>query len=378
MKQLENKIKLYIENNGPISFDRFMDFALYDEDYGYYTRNIKDIGKSGDFYTSPSVHYAFGNILSNFIVKGFGYIDSSELSVIELGSGSGYLALDILNNLKETYRNIYDKTTYYCIEKSDKHIELSQKILTHHQNSVKFRKNISDIDSAVKGFILSNEFFDSIPFHRIKFINNNPLEILVATRNNKFVEVFHEIKDSSLLNLINNIACEFIEGQQIEVNCRYENIIKSISEVLASGFFLTFDYGYLQKELYNPVRFNGTYRCYFEHGISENPYINIGLQDITCSVDFSSIIKQSNNNEFKVIKYVTQGQFLVDWGIIRIIEQSLEHERAKIKNLILPETMGNKFKALVQVKNIKSHENDIYPESSFKISYQSINDRIDY
>ena len=165
--------------------------------------------------------------------------------------------------------------------------------------------------------------------------------------------------------------------KKMKVNCRYENIIKGLSDVLDSGFLLTFDYGFLQKELYNPARFNGTYRCYFKHDISETPYINIGYQDITCSVDFSSIINLGKQYGLKTMKYTTQGQFLVDWGILELIENVPEEQRTTVKNLILPQTMGDKFKVLIQLKNIKSFEPGFYPESEFKICYQCINDRIE-
>ena len=213
MKKPENKIKQYIERHGPITFENFMDFALYDKEYGYYTRNIGDIGKSGDFYTSPSVHHAFGKIISNFIVIGSEMIDSPELSIVELGSGNGYLALDILNNLEENHRKIYDKTTYYCVEISDKNIEFSQNLLRNHQNTVEFRKNIYEIDNIINGFILTNELFDSIPFHRFRIVDKKPAEIYVTNNHDQFTELVREVKDSSLQQHINAIDCEFKENE---------------------------------------------------------------------------------------------------------------------------------------------------------------------
>ncbi|MFA9407784.1 MAG: hypothetical protein ACERKJ_02995, partial [Candidatus Dadabacteria bacterium] len=80
------------------------------------------------------------------------------------------------------------------------------------------------------------------------------------------------------------------------------------------------------------------------------------------------------------VKYTTQGQFLIDWGILDLISGSLE-ENAKlkdssakeiqaIKNLFLPELMGDKFKVLIQEKKLGRQLNDFYPQSPFKISFK--------
>ncbi len=77
--------------------------------------------------------------------------------------------------------------------------------------------------------------------------------------------------------------------------------------------------------------------------------------------------------------YTTQGQFLIDWGILDIISSALEKsgklkdssakEIQAIKNLFLPELMGDKFKVLIQEKNLGRELNDFYPQSPLKISF---------
>ena len=377
MKQLENKIRNYIEQNGPVNFEKFMDFALYDTEYGYYTRNINGIGKSGDFYTSPAVHNAFGKTISNFILKCSTEINSSDFAIVELGSGQGYLAMDILDNLRDKHAGLYETITYYCIDKSGCNSDFSQNLLCNHKSRVRYLNNMTGLERSIRGIFISNEFFDSIPFRRFKFLNGKPYEILVTATGNDFTEILEEVGDDVLKKKMYDFSSHLAEGQQFEINTRMEDIIRNISGALVSGFILTFDYGYLQQELYNPERFSGTYRCFYNHTISENPYINIGLQDITCSIDFSSIINSGEKFGFRTMKYITQGQFLVDWGILDIIDKSPEIERAGIKNLMLPQTMGDKFKALLQYKNLKFQDSEFYPESEFRISYQSINDRLD-
>jgi SAM-dependent MidA family methyltransferase len=338
MKELENKIKTHIEINGPITFAKFMDFALYDREYGYYARCSNKIGKSGDFYTSPTVHKAFGQVISNFI---------------------GRRSLD-----------------YICIDSSQANLKKSKDLLADHKEKVKWHRNISELKGKFNAIVLSNEFFDSLPFHRIKFKDNSPQEIYVSVNQNGFFELLGDISNSEILKVIDNLHLSFAEDQQIEINLNYKSVLKQISKLLNMGIMISLDYGYLQSELYSPTRHEGTYRCFHNHKLSVNPYQNIGEQDITSSVDFSSLINIGKQNGLSTVKYTTQGQFLVDWGILETIEEANEEQRATIKNLFLPGTMGDKFKVLIQQKNMKDMLKDFYPESVLKISYQTTEDRI--
>ena len=101
MSNLSQIIKDEIYEKGPISFKKFVELILYHSHFGYYSSGKVEIGKDGDFYTSPSVHSSFGEVISNFIVKSYKTLDSKNFTVVEFGAGKGYLAFDILNALKK-------------------------------------------------------------------------------------------------------------------------------------------------------------------------------------------------------------------------------------------------------------------------------------
>ena len=52
-----------IDERGKITFAEFMDIALYWPQGGYYMGR-EPVGAQGDFYTSPTVHPAFGTLLA--------------------------------------------------------------------------------------------------------------------------------------------------------------------------------------------------------------------------------------------------------------------------------------------------------------------------
>ena len=49
---------------GPISFRRFMELALYHPEHGYYTSGRARVGRAGDFFTNVSVGPLFGKLLA--------------------------------------------------------------------------------------------------------------------------------------------------------------------------------------------------------------------------------------------------------------------------------------------------------------------------
>ena len=163
----------------------------------------------------------------------------------------------------------------------------------------------------------------------------------------------------------------FTNLKQLEVNLIAGKYFKEITRILNSGFILTIDYGFLSDELFSNEKPEGTYRCFYKHTINRNTYQNIGEQDITADVDFSNLILTGNKLGLETIKYTTQAQFLIDWGILDIYEKSLvmnKNDSNAIKNLFLPSMMGNYFKVLIQMKNIREVKG-IYPDSKLKISF---------
>ena len=59
-----------IRRDGPVSFRRFMEVALYHPDCGYYRRPAERFGKHGDFFTAEQLQPVFGILIAaNFIFQ---------------------------------------------------------------------------------------------------------------------------------------------------------------------------------------------------------------------------------------------------------------------------------------------------------------------
>ena len=282
MKNLEKTIIEKIRQDGPITFADFMNIALYDNNEGYYSAGKAEIGKKGDFYTSPHVHAAFGNVLSRFILHIKKFINDENFTIIEIGSGKGYLAFDILNHIKSE-SDQYGNINYIIVEKSDKGFIEELEI---HDKKIKYYNNISELEHSLNGIVISNELFDSIPFHRLIYNNNTLLEIYTDYQDGSFTETTKEISDQRLSEYIERYKLDFTNLKQMEVCLNAEEMLRNLASVLKSGVILSIDYGYLFEELFSNEKPEGTYRCFHNHEINSEIYKKIGNQDITAYGDF--------------------------------------------------------------------------------------------
>lgn len=374
MNALAEIIKDEIRKVGRLTFAEFMKLALYHPELGYYTSGNTRIGKRGDYYTSPCVDPAFGEVLAGFIAKSAGLTENEKFHIIEYGGGQGFLAGDILGPLRRRHPGLYEKTEYLIIEKGENRQSATDVPLDKEREKIRYadRAAGSGFDNA-SGVVLSNELIDALPFHRVIFAQGFMKEIFVTLRNGEFSEIHDEPGSRELEEYFGGYGIHFHEGQEAEVSLNAAGWIAEVDQVLKQGLILTIDYGFLAPALYSPERMKGTYKCMHKHTVNENPYINIGEQDITAHVDFSNLIKSGEALGMKTLKYTTQGQFLLDWGVLDIMargpgegKQDSTRNRA-IKNLFLPGSMGNSFKVLLQSKNVEAE--GFYPDSPFKLSF---------
>jgi SAM-dependent MidA family methyltransferase len=100
MNVLKQKVIEKIEKEGPITFETFMEMALYEPGIGYYASERTEIGKEGDFYTSPHLHPAFGAMVGKQIEEMWEIMQKpGDFHILEIGGGAGYLCKDILDYL---------------------------------------------------------------------------------------------------------------------------------------------------------------------------------------------------------------------------------------------------------------------------------------
>jgi SAM-dependent MidA family methyltransferase len=121
---------------------------------------------------------------------------------------------------------------------------------------------------------------------------------------------------------------------------------------------LLFDYGLPRPQYYHPQRTDGTLRCYFKQRAHDDPFINIGVQDITAWVDFTRVGEAGLDANLEVAGFATQAAFLLGTGIEAMIAEAVDLvTRARLageaRRLLLPGEMGESFKVMALCRNLQ-------------------------
>ncbi len=87
-------------NRGAISFAKYMDFALYTPQQGYYSAGMQKFGKEGDFITAPELSPLFSQCLARQCQQILHHLPKGD--ILEIGAGTGKMAAHILIELAKT------------------------------------------------------------------------------------------------------------------------------------------------------------------------------------------------------------------------------------------------------------------------------------
>lgn len=346
MDLLGLKIRDKIMREGPITFETFMEMALYYPGLGYYSSEDTEIGKAGDYYTSPHLHPVFGAMLGRQVEEMWQFMGRGDFTVVEMGAGRGYLCKDMLDYLKG--REIFPRLTYAIVEVNPRMAQRQGELLLEHRDRIRWTSSLNELDR-IRGCVLSNELLDAFPVHVIE-MDDELREVYVSIEGDRFVERPGRVSTGDIPACLREFSIDLPGGYRTEVNLRMKGWLAEVSGALAEGFLLTIDYGYPAWEYYSEERSRGTLLCYHRHRLSENPYDNIGRQDITAHVNFSALRKWGEEAGLRGIGFCRQGPYLVSLGIDEMMAGADVLEIAKIKGLIMPGTMGETHKVMLQYK----------------------------
>lgn len=336
-----------------------MNMSLYHPDLGYYMTAEPRIGPSGDYYTSPHLHPAFGWLLANQIdeikrIMG----DPDDFSVLEIGAGKGFLAEGIVDYACR-YLNWKGNWKYIIVEQNCYTIEDQKKLLAVYKDRIVWKNSLEEVDQFC-GCVISNELLDAFPVHLVEMTDRFQ-EIFVSADKEGFVEIFAELSTPDLSEYINRYRLPAINGYRTEINLRKWDYFRRLDHILSEGFVISIDYGYTAREYYSPDRNKGTLLCYCKHRVNDNPYANVGKQDITAHVNFTSLKDWGDRLGMKTVGYCPQGIFLASLSDDEIVLREMEsdpgfqNELLKIKGLFFG--MGDTHKVLIQYKGNQDFKN---------------------
>ena len=157
-------------------------------------------------------------------------------------------------------------------------------------------------------------------------------------------------------NVLDTLPVALPDGYVSEVCLSFQPWIASLAGQLEHGVALLIDYGLPRAHLYHPERGAGTLRCHFRHRAHEDPFINVGLQDITAWVDFTRVAEAADGAGLEILGFATQAAFLIGAGMESLLTTEMlaagddEQRRARLageaRRLMLPGEMGEIFKVI--------------------------------
>ena len=340
-------------NGGWIGFDRFMEIVLYSPNLGYYARGNAQFGampsgengQGSDFVTAPEMTAFFGRALAVQVAQALQVTDTRELW--EFGAGSGALAAQLLEVLGDRLDR------YTIVDLSGALRQRQAEVLGAYAAKVCW---VTELPARLRGVIVGNEVLDAMP-----------VKLLVRSSG-----VWHErgvqvgpgetlAWSDRISGLRPPVEIDGPHDYLTEIHLAAEGFVRTLADRLEQGAAFFIDYGFPEREYYHAQRAMGTVMCHQAHRMDTDPLVDMGHKDITAHVNFTGLALAAQDaataagksavdgtacDDFGVLGYTTQARFLLNCGLLPMLEQATLQERAMAQKLVMEHEMGELFKVI--------------------------------
>ncbi len=322
-------------------FSEYMKAWLYG-DLGYY-RRFRPIGKEGDFYTAVSTSAFFGASIANFLCQKIqeGTIPRDAV-LVEIGAHQGYLLADMIQWLYTCDASLLESMRFMIVERQEEVRRAQQAYFAERFGEAVRLEQVESLEAMEEpyAFFVSNEIFDAFP-----------CELYIDDR-------MAEVHDDAILwkkasSTVQETARKY-GMQKGEVAVGYEAFASRVIQAAERFDFISFDYGdrYARGDFSIRIYTEHTVYPFFDEGVNLSELF--GRSDITYDVNFAHVIDAFEAEGAELVAYETQARALIRFGLIDLLEQYARqtsqtnylHEADKIKTLIAPNIMGERFKMI--------------------------------
>nr|WP_179583663.1 SAM-dependent methyltransferase [Pigmentiphaga litoralis] len=342
---------------GWLPFDHWMGDALYAPGLGYYAAGSEKLGSpgtaalGGDFVTAPELTPLFGAALARQVAEVLA--DCGSVDVMEVGAGTGALALSLLDALD----GLGVTARYRILEVSADLRERQQTTLASFGDRVTW---LDALPGSFTGCVVANELLDAMPVRLFHWPDNGGrLEErgVSVDASGAFVWVDRPAPDALARAVSDRMPA--LPGYTSEVNLQAEAFVRGMGDWLTRGAALLIDYGFPRAEYYHPQRAAGTLMCHLRHVAHADPFVAPGVQDITAHVDFTAMADAALEGGLDVLGYTSQSTFLMNAGLADILgnldpsdAKAYAQTVAPVQKLLSPAEMGELFKVLAVGRDV--------------------------
>ncbi|MES2715912.1 MAG: SAM-dependent methyltransferase [Pseudomonadota bacterium] len=321
------------DNGGWLPFDRYMALALYQPGLGYYASGSRQFGSlpasGSDFVTAPELSPLFGRALAAQVAQALHV--GGWRQVLEFGAGSGALAESVLDALGDAV------TDYAIVDLSGALRARQQARLARFGGRVRWLDALPD---AFSGVVLGNEVLDAMPVQLLHFNGSAWCERGVAWHQDGLAWADRPT------HLRPPLDAPYVPGTTTEIHPLAEAFVTTLAGVLQQGLVLFIDYGFPEAEYYLPQRHGGTLMCHQAHRADGDALDQPGAKDITAHVNFTGIALAAQDAGLDVLGYTSQARFLINCGLVPMLEGATLPQRAAAQKLITEHEMGELFKVI--------------------------------
>lgn len=314
---------------GFIELPDFIKTALYHPEHGYYCKKQQRVGRNAqsDFYTSISLKEAFADIIieatSDLLEKAG--LSPAETDWVEVGAEPG-------GTLLNEGQNPFKSVSTFGIGQ--------------------------EIEIPTQAIVFSNELFDAQPFRQVRWDGTNWVEFGVRQEAQAFSWTPRSHPSDQAAFYIKKLPTNLPTGYTVDLPTGSLSIAQALLEKDWTGVFLAFDYGKTWHSISQDTP-QGSARSYYRHKQRPDILEAPGSIDITHHICWDHIEDALKSNSFQNISLQSQEAFIVrrapgflqkafDPGL-----PALAPIRQKLKELMHPAMMGQKFQALSAVRTSK-------------------------
>ncbi len=352
LAELEERIATEMQQSGGwLGFDRFMELALYAPGLGYYANGSTKFGTlpggtrqadgslqgaGSDFVTAPEMTPLFGYTLAQAVAQAMQATQTFE--IWEFGAGTGALANQLLTALKAMGQRV---DRYTIVDLSESLKERQRQNLQAHLEVLHWA---NALPVTLEGVVVGNEVLDAMPVKLVARVKGQWWERGVARENDTWVWADQPTE------LRPPFEIDGAHDYLTEVHPQAEAFVRTLGDHLSRGAVFLLDYGFPEAEYYHEQRHMGTVMCHRAHQADGNPLEAVGLKDITAHVNFTGIAVAAQEVGLEVLGYTSQAHFLMNCGIVELMQNASLPERVAAQKLILEHEMGEFFKVMGLVK----------------------------
>jgi SAM-dependent MidA family methyltransferase len=304
---LLRELKDEIAREGPITFARYMEIALYHPVHGYYTRRVPGHGTT--YATSASISPWFGRFVARELRRMWEALDRPDpLTVIEFGAGLGGLAAAAILEAGP----MLGALRWRIVEQFDSIADLQRHTLGEAARYVEWARSLDG--PPVTGCVLANEVLDNFPVHVFQVAGGDIREVHVGFRDGQLVEELLPPSSEELDIPVRKLPDDLNDGDRFEVCPGVGPWCRQVGRTIDRGYLLAIDYGDEEPDIWQRGP-RGTLATYGGSRPGVDALQDPGLLDITFDVDFTAVAREAEAAGFDTELLALQRYWLHSLGI---------------------------------------------------------------